>query len=219
MTAPQSTPLDLVNPLAGPLTARHSPADRAPSHGTDLFASALAVDLVPVDARGRTGRVTLRTWLATEPPEHFPGFGRPVLAPVPGTVLAAVDEHPDHPAHRGLPSVAYALSQGRRAARGWPGLAGNHLLLAIETGVVAALCHLRRGSLRVAAGQQVRRDEQVAECGNTGNSTEPHLHLQAMNGPDPPTARPVHITIGGRMPHNLEVVKPGPPCTPPSWGT
>lgn len=214
MPTSQPDPLDLTTPLAGAWTARHSPADRVPSHGTELFASALAVDLVPVDRRGRTGPVTLRTWVATEPPEHFPGYGRPVLAPVSGTVLAAVDDHADHPAHRGLPSIGYALGQGRRAARGWPGLAGNHLLLATEDGRVVALCHLRCGSLRVRAGQQVRCGEQVAECGNSGNSTEPHLHLQAMTGPDPTTARPVAITIDGRMPRNGEVVKPTPRLVP-----
>ncbi|WP_374929886.1 M23 family metallopeptidase [Kytococcus sedentarius] len=214
MTSPQPGPLDLANPLAGRWTVRHSPADRVPSHGTELFASALAVDLVPVDDAGRTGRITWRTLVTPERPEHFTGFGRPVLAPVSGTVLAAVDEHPDHAAHRGLPSIAYALGQQRRAAGGWPALAGNHVRLASEDGPVVALCHLRRGSLRVVAGQKVRRGEQVAECGNSGNSTEPHLHVQAMTSPDPTTARPVEITIHGRMPHNGEVVEPGTPSRP-----
>jgi murein DD-endopeptidase MepM/ murein hydrolase activator NlpD len=47
--------------------------------------------------------------------------------------------------------------------------------------VYAVLAHLRRGSLRVAKGQRVRAGQQVAECGNSGNSTEPHLHLQLMD--------------------------------------
>ncbi len=34
------------------------------------------------------------------------------------------------------------------------------------------------GSLRVAVGDQVAAGDVVAECGNTGNSTEPHLHCQ-----------------------------------------
>jgi murein DD-endopeptidase MepM/ murein hydrolase activator NlpD len=42
---------------------------------------------------------------------------------------------------------------------------------------------LRRCSLRVAKGQRVAAGEQVAECGNSGNSTEPHLHFQLQDHP------------------------------------
>jgi len=45
------------------------------------------------------------------------------------------------------------------------------------------LAHLRRGSLRVGPGDRVTAGEQVADCGNTGNSTEPHVHLQLMDHP------------------------------------
>jgi murein DD-endopeptidase MepM/ murein hydrolase activator NlpD len=55
---------------------------------------------------------------------------------------------------------------------------GNHVVLDLGGGVYAVLAHLRRGSLRVAKGQRVGAGEQVADCGNSGNSTEPHLHFQ-----------------------------------------
>jgi murein DD-endopeptidase MepM/ murein hydrolase activator NlpD len=58
---------------------------------------------------------------------------------------------------------------------------GNHLVLDLGHGIYAVLAHLRRGSLRVAKGQRVHAGEQVAECGNSGNSTEPHLHFQLMD--------------------------------------
>ena len=58
---------------------------------------------------------------------------------------------------------------------------GNHVVLDLGDGVDAVLAHLRRGSLRVAKGQRVTAGEQVAECGNSGNSTEPHLHFQLMD--------------------------------------
>lgn len=44
-TAPPA--LDLRSPFAGPWLARNSPASRVPSHGTHLFATAYALDLVP----------------------------------------------------------------------------------------------------------------------------------------------------------------------------
>jgi murein DD-endopeptidase MepM/ murein hydrolase activator NlpD len=42
---------------------------------------------------------------------------------------------------------------------------------------------LRRGSVRVTAGERVVAGQHVGECGNTGNSTEPHVHVQLMDHP------------------------------------
>ena len=112
--------VDLLFPFEGRWVTRNSPATRVPSHGTTLFASSYAIDFVPVDEAGRTARMSARSLVRPEPPELFPGFGRPVLSPVDGVVVGVRQTSPDHPAYRGLPSVGYALTQGRRAAAGWP---------------------------------------------------------------------------------------------------
>ncbi|MGI6879115.1 peptidoglycan DD-metalloendopeptidase family protein [Microbacterium sp. gxy059] len=106
-----------------------------------------------------------------------------VTGPVDGVVLAAHDGEPDHPARRGLPSIRHALTQRRRAARGGVALAGNHVLLE-HRGTVVALCHLRQGSVAVRPGQEVQPGEVLGACGNSGNSTEPHVHVQALDSRD-----------------------------------
>lgn len=201
-------PVDLQYPGPGRWRVLNSPADRVPSHGTARWASSFAVDLVPVDENGRTAPVTASTLVRPEPPERFAGFGREILAPTDGIVLAVHDEQPDHPAYRGLPSLTYALTQGRRARGGWAAMAGNHVLVRVGT-VVIALCHLRAGSIVVHAGERVEPGSSLAACGNSGNSTEPHVHLQAMDHPDPDRARAVPCTLAGRMPSGGEVVGPG----------
>ncbi|WP_309068584.1 M23 family metallopeptidase [Microbacterium sp.] len=198
--------LDLAYPFAGRWLVQNSPADRVPSHGTTLFATSHAIDFVPVGEDGRTAPVDLGTLVRSEEPERFPGFGRPILSPVDGVVIAAHDAEPDHPAHRGIPSIAYALTQRRRVAAGWTALAGNHVLIDRE-GIVIALCHLRRGDVDVRVGQRVRAGDPVGRCGNSGNSTEPHLHLQAMDARDPVRARAVPVTFGGALPRNGEIVE------------
>lgn len=198
--------MDLAYPFRGRWLVRNSPADRVPSHGTTAFASAWAIDFVPVDRRGRTAPIGVRTLVRPEAPQRFPGFGRPVLAPAPGRVVAARDEDPDHDARRGVPSIGYALTQARRAAAGWSALAGNHVLIATPTGPVVALCHLQQGSLRVQVGQQVHLGQRIAACGNTGNSTEPHLHLQVIDGPDPRRAGPVALSFDGALPRSGRTV-------------
>lgn len=64
-------------------------------------------------------------------------------------------------------------------------VAGNHINLDLGGGVYAMYAHLQPGSLRVKVGDKVKRGQVLALVGNTGNSTEPHLHFQLMNGNSP----------------------------------
>ena len=199
--------LGLAYPFRGRWLVQNSAADRVPSHGTDLFATAYAIDFVPVDERGRTARVSLASILRPEPPERFPGFGRVLTAPAAGVVAAVHGSEPDHDAFRGLPSITYALTQPRRVAGGWSELAGNHVVIEVGADMYVALCHLQHGSVRVTVGQVVGRGDELGRCGNSGNSTEPHVHLQAMTGLDALHASAVPVTFDGRLPRSGEVVE------------
>jgi murein DD-endopeptidase MepM/ murein hydrolase activator NlpD len=129
--------------------------------------------------------------LASEPPERYFAYGRPVLAPADGVVVAAHDGEVDHAGRRSqLALLPYALGQGARLRRGVPGVAGNHLVVALhDRAAFVAVVHLRAGSLRVDVGDAVTTGQVVAACGNSGNSTQPHVHVQVMDGPDPAVAR------------------------------
>lgn len=85
------------------------------------------------------------------------------------------------------------------------GLAGNHVIIEGE-GVFIALCHLKRGSVCVRPGQLVGVGDAIGACGNSGNSTEPHLHVQAMDSVDPGRASAVRISFPGGLPRNGTIV-------------
>lgn len=185
-------------PFTGLWLARNSPARRVPSHGTDLFGARYAIDFIGVDHRRRTAdRRDWRSVLATEPNERFLAYGRPILAPADGVVVRAHDGEVDHAARRSQLALApYMLGQAARVRRGVDAIAGNHLTIALGGGgAFVALVHLRAGSLRVGVGDAVAAGQQVAECGNSGNSTQPHLHMQAMDGPDPSVAHGVPMAF------------------------
>ena len=173
-------PIVLDYPLAGRWMAVNSPGRRVPSHGTHRFGLSHAIDLVPVDEAGRSGPITWRTIFTTEPAERFVGFGAPVLAPVSGTVVACHDAEPDHQAHRSLGAgLPYLLTQPGRLRQGVEAVVGNHVVLAVaRSGPFVLLAHLQRGSIAVRMGQRVQAGEVVAAC-NSGNSTQPHVHLYA----------------------------------------
>jgi len=192
-------PVVVALPFAGRWLAMNSPARRVPSHGVDLLGQRYAIDFVGVDERHRDAFVAdWRTLVATEPPERFVAFGRPILAPADGVVVAAHDGEPDHEARRSqLALVPYMLGQAGRLRKGPAAIAGNHVVVELRGGVFAALVHLRRGALRVAVGDAVVTGQQLGECGNSGNSTQPHVHVQLMDSADLAVARGVPVAFRG----------------------
>lgn len=174
-------------PLTGRWLARNSPARKVPSHGSHLFGTTYSIDLIGVDDSGRSAPWGWASAFGTEPPEKFAGFGRAILAPVDGVVVAVHDGEEDHVARRSQLTLAgYAFSQLSRYRRGGlTAITGNHVIIEIQAGgPYVSLVHLRRGSVRVAPGQRVRAGQQVGECGNSGNSTQPHLHIQVTDSQD-----------------------------------
>jgi murein DD-endopeptidase MepM/ murein hydrolase activator NlpD len=72
--------------------------------------------------------------------------------------------------------------------------------------IAVALARLRRRSVRVAAGQRVTAGQQIAECGNSGNSTEPHLHVQLMDHPS--------VLLAAGLPLRFQPADGGPAALP-----
>ena len=58
---------------------------------------------------------------------------------------------------------------------------GNHLIIDHGNGEYSFLAHLRKGSIRVKAGERVKGGDKIAECGNSGRTTAPHLHYDLIN--------------------------------------
>jgi len=64
-------------------------------------------------------------------------------------------------------------------------IGGNHVILDLGAGRYAFYAHLQPGSIRVRIGDKVRRGQVLGLVGNSGNSTEPHLHFHISDGNSP----------------------------------
>ncbi|SCF81297.1 Peptidase family M23 [Streptomyces sp. Ncost-T6T-2b] len=115
------------------------------------------------------------------------------------TVVTASDGQRDHLSRNSLLGLVYLmLVEGNvRSIIGAHRVIGNHVILDLGDGTYAVYAHARRGSLRVKAGDTVRAGQQIARCGNSGNSSEPHLHVHLMDSPDLDDARGVPFTWRG----------------------
>lgn len=168
------------SPVRGRWSALNGPATKVPSHGMHLCGQTYAIDLVHEPAPG--ARPTFGGRSAMRDPREYPAFGQPVHAPADGTVAAVHDGARDHRCRSNLLGYLYLLVEGAvRQLRGTTGLMGNHVVLSLDDGTHVAIAHLQRGSVRVAPGQPVRAGDVVASVGNSGNSSEPHVHLQLMD--------------------------------------
>jgi hypothetical protein len=100
--------------------------------------------------------------------ESYYCWGQPILAPAAGTVVAAVSDLPDQ--------------QIGQTDPGNP--AGNHVVIDLGNDEFAFLAHFQQGSVRVSAGDAVEAGTELGLCGNSGNTSEPHLHFHLQNTPD-----------------------------------
>ncbi|MFC7791648.1 M23 family metallopeptidase [Streptomyces cinereoruber] len=211
-------PVEVDPPVAGRWTALNSPADRTPSHGTHQYGQTYAIDIVAEAEDGEPSRPSFAwLWPVARRSEEFPAFDAPLFAVADATVVHAEDGQRDHLSRNSLPAFLYLMlfEATVRVLAGAPRVVGNHLILDLGNGTYAVYAHLRRGSLTVRAGDRVTAGRQLARCGNSGNSTEPHLHFQLMNGPDLDTARGVPFTWRGvGVPKNKETFESIPAAHP-----
>ncbi len=174
-------PVELRVPVRGRWVAVNSPAGKVPSHGLHAYGQTYAVDLVHVPE----GDWSLDLgWTAphARAPADYPGFGQPVLAPADGTVVRVRSNRRDHGARTSYLGIVVMVLEGM-----WLELTGrilgNHVVLRTGPETYVALAHLRRGSVQVGTGDQVAAGELLGECGNSGNTSEPHVHVQVMDRP------------------------------------
>lgn len=93
-----------------------------------------------------------------------------MYAPAAGTVFAARDGEPE--AAIGVPR------------RGLAGL-GNHVGIEVAPGEFLFIGHFKPGTVGVGVGDRVAAGQLLARVGNSGNSSEPHVHLHLQDSPRP----------------------------------
>lgn len=135
----------------------------------------------------------------------YPTFGQPIHAIADGVVVAARDDRIDNEGmlrQAGETFEAYMersaeAQQAIMMADGFEGAAGNYVLIRHANGEHSLYAHMRQGSVRVRAGDTVSSGAVIGAVGSSGNSTEPHLHFQIIDGPDLNRARGLPFVFEG----------------------
>lgn len=118
-------------------------------------------------------------------------FGRPVVAPADGIVHAVRDGVPDGP-----------IGQWRVR-----GVFGNHVVLQVAEAEYLFLAHLQQGSITVKPGERVMAGQPIGRVGNSGNSSEPHLHVHLQDTPMPYLGEGIPFYFHGYRHNGVTVVR------------
>ena len=147
-------------PLDGPITVAWGGATLGHNYHTVMPDQKWAYDLL-VTHEGRTHRGD------GSRVDQYYAYGLPVVSPADGIVHSTRDWDPDEPP---------GYWRIRRVT-------GNHVVLEVAPGEYLFVAHLQPGSVRVAPGDRVRQGQVLGLVGNSGNSTEPHVHLHLQDTP------------------------------------
>lgn len=183
-------------PVAGRWSALNSPASSVPSHGVRAYGQAYAIDLVAeAEGEGQPQRPAFGGE-AFRLSSEYPAFGRPVHAMIDGTVVTASGWRRDHRARSNGWALIWMMVEGAVREIGGPGFViGNHVTIRGDDGTYALVAHLQRASLDVRRGDRVTAGQRIARCGNSGNSSEPHVHAQLMDRRSPWTGQGVPMAF------------------------
>lgn len=160
----------------GPWLAANGPSAESghrramiPLDGAFYIAQRFAIDWVKLDARSSTySGDSLKN-------SSYYAYGNDALAVANGVVTEVKDSIPENVPGINSRAVPITLET----------VGGNHVIVDIGGGHYAFYAHLQPGSIRVKRGDRVKRGQVLGLVGNSGNSTEPHLHFHVSDASSP----------------------------------
>jgi hypothetical protein len=173
------SPIVVAAPLRGTWIAGDSANNRSEAahrrailvdEGHAWLAQRFAIDWVQYQNVNGVGT----TWKGPEDRnESYFCYGQPIYSVAGGKVVSIADGLPENVPHSGKYAVAIDAENA----------AGNHVVVEIAPRRYVLYAHMRPGTVRVQTGDEVRTGEILGLVGNTGSSTEPHLHMHIDNQP------------------------------------
>jgi murein DD-endopeptidase MepM/ murein hydrolase activator NlpD len=146
-------------PFRGPWQVVWGGDTRGQNQHHDVPNQKFAFDLLGVGPDGKTQRGEGKK------NEDYFAFGREVLAPADGTVMEVIEG-----VHDNTPGSMNSYSA-----------VGNCVIIQHREDEVSVLAHFRQGTIQVKEGDKVQRGQLLGQCGNSGNSSEPHIHYHLQN--------------------------------------
>jgi len=99
--------------------------------------------------------------------DEFPVYGKEIIAPADGIIIQVINGAID------------VLPGERDRSVG----VGNAVVIDHQNGEYSLLCHFQLNSIKLKVGDKVKQGDIIALCGNTGNTSQPHIHFHLQDNP------------------------------------
>ncbi len=146
-------------PIKGEWTVYWGGDTKESNYHVESQAQKHAFDIMITDSYGSThkseGKVN----------EDFYAFGKEIFAPCDGQIVLVVD----------------GVKDNKVGEMNTFNVGGNMIILKTAQNEYIVFCHFKHQSLKVKEGQQIKQGQLLGLCGNSGNSSEPHLHFHIQN--------------------------------------
>ncbi|MBM7855472.1 hypothetical protein JOC37_001869 [Desulfohalotomaculum tongense] len=152
-------------PFEGFWTIENGGISKEVSHSWDIVNQRYAYDFVIKDEQGKTYKNNGKKL------EDYYAFGKPILVPADGVVIQMRNDAADY---FNIGHIDWKTKDFR----------GNFVVIRHAKNEYSFLAHLKQGSIRVEVGDRVKRGQVIGLCGNSGYSTEPHLHFHVQDHPN-----------------------------------
>ncbi|MFQ6611598.1 MAG: M23 family metallopeptidase [Fidelibacterota bacterium] len=153
-------------PFDGCWTVVNGGIDKTSSHSWNVITQRYAYDFVfsGMDGEKYTGDGSKS--------DSYYAISQDVLAPADGIVIKVQNNIRDY-AHAGTGTVDLYTRDMR----------GNYLIIRHAKHIYSFIAHLKKASCRVKPGDFVKCGQVIGQCGNSGHSTEPHIHFHVQDHP------------------------------------
>jgi hypothetical protein len=140
-----------------------------PLEGSFHIAQRFAIDWLKIDSAGKSFKGDqLKN-------SSYYAYGNDAIAVADGSITEVKDGIPENVPGMNSRAVPITLET----------VGGNHVIIDIGGGHYAFYAHLQPGSIKVKLGDRVKRGQLLGLVGNSGNSTEPHLHFHISDASSP----------------------------------
>jgi len=155
---------DYILPFTGKWTVVNGGLHKKISHSWGILTQRYAYDFIIVDDEGKSSSGDRKSV------HNYYCYGKDIVAPADGVVVKLYNKHKD--------SIVDGKSGYCNASR----IQGNYIIIKHNKFEYSMIAHIMRNSITVKIGDTVKQGEIIAKCGNTGNSSEPHIHFHLQAG-------------------------------------
>lgn len=155
-----------------------------------------AFDIIIINKKGNSYKTNGKT------NQDFYAFGKQLFAPCDGEVVLVID----------------GVNDNKVGEMNSVDVGGNTVIIKTTNNEFVVFCHFKNKTIVVKKGQQVKQGQVLGQCGNSGHSSEPHLHFHLQNGIDMNTATGIKcyfdkLNVNGKLmtdysPIQKEKIKP-----------